>query len=587
MLGINKIIRRARREDEGAALVAVVGVMSVGLILASLILTSLVNGLGFTAAARAGVQSQAAAEAGIAAAQAGLQIPGDCVAKGGVYTPATAIPGLDYRATIWIKNLAGTWVRGCPAATTTAVKIIAGGDASNEGIPSNETGDESFVEAVFNIGLPVITEGPSASAIFTGSGGSVSSLSITSANANPGDIHILKGDFQCNSGSVINGSIIVADGAANITNTCTITGSVKASKGVTITAAVIIGGDVVAAGGDLNITNSGIKIAGNAYASGLAVIHGTIDGNLDVVGDLTLYENGWVKKSVNAGGSVKIRGKIGLNLTSPSTVQAFFRPAVTVGGAIKVGGNLIVDGMAAGTTSVNYMKAGHAASVETFLSGLSAPAPLPVPTVSPWVDWSYKAADWTAFQTIVWPSSAGCEIGSWNKTSHTIWKQIKDLTVPTVIDARACSTLTFFGIDQALKTDVVFIVKGISQGKITWSSADAAAHRLWFLAEDGAPTTAGPQCPSGSTNKVTGDFKITAPIRALAYTPCTMTISGTQWRGQIYSGGFAVSSGDSMIYDPIGIPGTDLSGGTFVDPNATPAGLGDLTSIHNRADNGE
>jgi hypothetical protein len=586
MLDLNKLIRRVRRDDEGVALVAVVGVMAVGLILASLILTSLVNGLGFTAASRASVQSQAAAEAGIAAAQAGLQITGDCVAKGGVYTPTTAIPGLDYRATIWIKNVAGTWVRGCPTATTTSVRIIAGGDARDQGIPSNRTGDESFVEAVFNIGVPVITEGPSASAIFTGSGGSVSSLSITSANSNPGDIHILKGNFQCNSGSVINGSIIVADGSADITNTCTITGSVKASKGVKISAAVIIGGDVVAANGDLDITNSGIKIAGNVYTSGNANVHATIDGNLDALGTITLQDNGWVKKNLTAGGAIEIRGKVGLNVTSPSTVQAFFRPAVTVGGSIKVGGNLKVDGMTTGTPSVNYMRAGHAASVETYVTGLSGPAALAAPTVSPWVDWSYKPADWTAFQKLVWPSN-DCQVGSWNQNSHSIWKQIKDLTVPTLIDARGCSTLIINGINQAIKTDVVFIVKGISQGGITWTASDNAAHRLWFLSEDGAPTTAGPQCPSGSTHAITYGFEIKGPLKALAYTPCTMTISGTKWRGQIYTGGFAVSSGDSMVYEPIGIPGTDLSGGTFVDPNATPAGLGDLTSLYNRTDNGE
>ena len=588
---LSRILRRLRGEENGVAIVAVIGVMAIGLIMSALILSSVMGGMGFTAATRASVQSQANAEAGVAAAQAGLQLAGDCAAKGGIYTPASAASGLTYRATIWVKNTTGNWVRGCPTGTQSEVRIISGGDASNFGVAGNRSGDKSYVEAVFNVGLPTTVEGPSASAIFTGSGGSVSSISVTSANSNPGDIHILKGDFNCNGGSVINGSVIVADGNLFITNSCTITGNAKASKAVKITSSVSIGGDVVAAGGGIELTNSTISIGGNAYANGNSDIHATIAGNFEGTGSLIIQDAGWVKKNVTVTGQLTVRGRVGLNATTPSTAETMINPsAARVGGALRVGGNFRVDSKAAGAASATYATAnGLVGSVAYNKTGLSGPAAPTVPTVSPWVDWTYKWSDWASgYQLLTWDTAGGCQVGSWNESTQTTWKLIKNLTTPTVIDARGCNTLDIYGVSMALKTDVVFIVKEIVQGAVTWTSTTAAKHKLWFLSQDGAPTTAGPQCtsPAGPI-RVTGNFEIKDPILALAYTPCTMSISGTKWRGQIYAGGFTVSSGDSMVYEPIGIPGTDLSGGTFTDPSATPAGLGDLTVIRNRNNNGE
>lgn len=589
---LNRLFRRFRREENGVALIAVVGVMAVGLILSALILSSVIGGISFTSATRANVQSQANAEAGIAAAQAGLQKTGDCAANGGVYAPPSGST-LDYRATVWVKNMTGNWVLGCPSGTQTEVRIISGGDATNEGVAGNTSGDESFVEAVFNVGLPTSVDGPSASAIFTGSGGSISSLSVTSANGNPGDIHILKGDFQCNSGSIINGSVIVAEGNLNLTNTCTITGSAKASGSVTITSAVTIGGDLVASGGGITITNSTVTVAGNAYANGDSTIHGTINGNFEGTGSLSLIHSGWIKKDVRVGGALKLAGRIGLNATSPSTVTTEMTASTAkVGGALRIGGNIKVDTKAIGAPSASYAtSSGMVGSIAYNQTGLLGPTPQPVPTIAPWVDWKYQWSDWASgYQLLNWNTGDGCQIGNWNKTSHPSWNAIRNATVPTLVDARGCSTLVLNDVDNAiLKTDIVFVVKKMTQGSIIWNSSNAAVkHKLWFLVADGAYGTAGPQCTNGAGPlQVTGSFEIKAPLYGLAYTPCTMTISGTKWRGQIYAGGFAVSSGDSMVYEPIGIPGTDLSGGTYVDPNATPAGLGDMTIIRNRADDGE
>jgi len=588
---LNRMMRRVRREENGVAIIAVVGVMAVGLLMASLILSSLIGGVAFTSATRASVQSQAAADAGVAAARAGLQKAGDCTARGSQYTPDTPIAGLDYRATVWIRNGAGAWARGCPASTAAEVRVISNGSAADGGVAGNNLGDKAHVETVFAVNPAPIVEGPSASAVFTGSGGSVSSIIVSSGNGRPGDIHILKGDFDCNSGSVIDGSIIVADGNLKITNSCTITGSVKASGKVEISAAVSIAGDVVAAGGPVDITNSTISVGGSVYAAGYANIHGTVNGSVEATGYVNIQANGRIKQSVRAGGYFSIQGRVDGNVTTPSTVSTYVKPSgLRVGGALKIGGGITTDMSGTDAAKAAWLvNNGWVGSIAFNQTGLTGPTPQVAPTTSPWVDFEYDWADWSsAFQLKTW--SGACEVGSWNASTHDTYKQLANLTSPTVVDSRACSPLTFQTGTLAIKTDIAFIGKAFTLGDMKISSADGQPHKIWFLVPDGNPSHAGKDCTNGAGNITNwgSNSQIAAPIYALAYTPCTIALNnGMRWRGQLYSGAFTVSSGDSLVYMPIGIPGTDLSGGTAIDPSAPPGGLGDITSNRNRQDNGE
>ena len=106
--------RRLREEDHGAGLAAVIGLLAVSLLTTSLVATSVVRATEYTTLTRAGVQSQAAAEAGVAAARAGL-LTGTCAAEGNSYE---SIPGAvpEYVATVWVPGGSG-WVRGCPPGT--------------------------------------------------------------------------------------------------------------------------------------------------------------------------------------------------------------------------------------------------------------------------------------------------------------------------------------------------------------------------------------------------------------------------------------------------------------------------------------
>jgi len=592
---LNRILGRLRRDDDGVAMITVIGVTAVGVILSSIILSSLVSGIAFTSATRAGVQSQADADAGLAAVQAGLQKSGDCVAKGGLYT--SGVSGLQYRATTWIMS-GSTWIRGCPASASAPVRVISEGLASQKGVAGNAGGDRSYVEAVFGAVVSPIVNGPSAAAVFVASGGSASNLNIGSGTGSPGDIHILKGDFNCNSVTTVQGSLIVAEGSANLNSACTILGSVKASVDVLISSSATIGQDVVA-GGNVTLSNSSNTVGGNVYANGNALeIHGRVDGSVAVRGFAKVFASGWIKKDLSAGGQLFLQGRVDRNVTTPSTTVMYVQT-----GALRVGGNLTIGGPIT-TTNMTPTAAESAAAAAALTSGspravvgtlqynrsgLIAPAPLTPATVTPWVDFVYKPADWSASFTIV-PWVGACSLGSWNTTGHVTYEKIKNATTPLLVDATSCDELATWDVAFPIKTDVVIIFKKAHFGKTTFSSANGAEHNLWFLKSDGNAANSGKDCPNASEAFVTDNSTtISTGIVALVYTPCSVDLTGTtKWRGQIYSGTLSVGSGDTLVYFPLGIPGTDLSGGTT--PGGGGAGvpkLGDPITIRNRTNNGE
>ena len=97
--------------DSGSALIAVIGVMAVGLILTTLIATTLVGGMGYSTAARAGVQSHASADAGIVAARTALFSPREsCGQRGHLHNDRAA----DLHRQSRVRRTAPGWQTGCP-----------------------------------------------------------------------------------------------------------------------------------------------------------------------------------------------------------------------------------------------------------------------------------------------------------------------------------------------------------------------------------------------------------------------------------------------------------------------------------------
>lgn len=244
------------REDRGSAMVAVIGVLLVSLVVTTIISASVIQALGFSTATRANVQSQAAAEAGLAVAQASL-LRGECTT--GIYESAS-----DPAYYVEIKyTIGGVESVGCPVEGSTRVTISAGGEAATPGIGVS-SGDEAAVEASYiATGSSVPGSGAAIYAYSaTGFGGSGSLVSLTGDEAT---VHIKDGSVNCDGASSVPDSFVVANGGLTATGSCNINGSVWASGKVKLTGALRVGGEVVASA--LEMTGSS-KVGGTAWITG-------------------------------------------------------------------------------------------------------------------------------------------------------------------------------------------------------------------------------------------------------------------------------------------------------------------------------
>lgn len=212
--------RKSRANERGSALVAVLGVMVVGLLLTTLIASSVVRAFGSSTSTRAAMQSHAAADAGIAAARAGLYTLGNCALQP---TPGQYISSgsLVYTAKVLFDSGAG-FTAGCPNATTTRVRILSQGTAQSFGVAGVTAGNTRTVEATFNY----LTPGPQPSgpAIDLFAGGVVESNSGINLTGS-GGLVIQNGDLNCaKNGSVFTGDVVVK-GNLNFSTKCTLIGN--------------------------------------------------------------------------------------------------------------------------------------------------------------------------------------------------------------------------------------------------------------------------------------------------------------------------------------------------------------------------
>lgn len=230
--------------DRGSALVAVLGVTMVALILTTLIASSVVSAYGFSSSTRAAVQSHAAADAGVAAARAGLYIVGNCAAQPapGKYSSTGS---LVYTATVRFDAGSG-FQTGCPTVTATRVQIISKGTAQSAGVAGATAGNTRTVEATFNY----LTPGPqpSGAGINLYAGGTIeanSSLDLSES----GGLVIQNGDLSCGkNNSIINGNVVVT-GSLTFTSSCSVNGNAVVSANAALGSSGTITGNLSSASG--------------------------------------------------------------------------------------------------------------------------------------------------------------------------------------------------------------------------------------------------------------------------------------------------------------------------------------------------
>jgi len=227
----HKVKELRRTPERGAALAAVLGVMAIGLIFASLITASVVGAYGVSSSMRSGVQSGAAADAGIAAARKGLYVAGNCAAQPvpGIYSSAVA-PRYSAR----IEYFTGSgWLTGCPSVAAIEVRITSTGVAQVAGVNGATVGDTTTVEAVLKYLLPGFE--PSGVALYFYKGGTVEANSSFDMTESPGaGLMVKNGTFDCaKNNSVVNGSVLV-NGSLTFTGSCTVNGSAWVSGTATL-----------------------------------------------------------------------------------------------------------------------------------------------------------------------------------------------------------------------------------------------------------------------------------------------------------------------------------------------------------------
>lgn len=241
MLLISRFLSSRVRTDRGTALIAVLGVIVIGIILTTLIARSVVSAFGFSSSTRAGVESHAAADAGIAAARAGLYTTGNCAAQP---TPGTyASTGtLTYTATIQFDAGSG-WQAGCPSASASRVRIVSVGKPQAAGISGNTSGNTRTVEAIYNWLIPGIR--PSGTSIDLYSGGQVEANSGFDLSESAGLV-VQNGNLVCNkNNSVFNGNLTIGGASPNgnltFGGSCTVNGNVVVQNTASLGSGKIVG----------------------------------------------------------------------------------------------------------------------------------------------------------------------------------------------------------------------------------------------------------------------------------------------------------------------------------------------------------
>lgn len=522
---LTRVLERARREEEGAALAAVIGLMATSLLLTGLIASSVVSSTAVTSSVRADVQSQAAAEAGVAAARAGL-INGTCPTSLNRYASATgATPA--FVATVWVPS-GSSWVRGCPVLGQQA-RILSTGYASSPGVAGASAENQTSIEVVLSSVVGTTGIDASGPAIYSYSAnGFGGSGALTAVNGSQPSVMVKTGSLDCGGAGSGAMSFVVESGALTIGGSCNIAGTAWASGRITHTGGASVGGNLVGAG----VTMAGSsRVNGSIWSTSDLTMTGvpTIGGNvtaatMNVVGNIN--GNAWIYGSTTMGWTTALQGNL-TTKTFSTPSSSFVRGTVT-------------------TTNPNTPAASPYATPTR-------------PVVPNWVDFGYDKSKWIGFTEVVL-TGAQCDFTSVQTRLSATG------SADVLLDARNCGNFVLSDyLSLSISGDLAIISNKFNLGGSGRITASSPA-RLWLInpdnTADGVPT-----CAGGQQFSFGGSFSLSDNISAMMYSPCKIEIgSSTRFRGQVFAGVTNVAGAASIGYIPIGLPGVDLNTGATTAP---------------------
>jgi hypothetical protein len=306
-------VRRASASDDGAVLVAVIGVMIVGFIVAALVASTVVFTIGENDRNRDNLDAFIAAESGRDAAVAA--VVGGC--------NATTVTGTapDFTATVYSVALTSGGgeptssdglTASCPTEDTDFVIINSVGTG-----PDGRTAE---VDAVFPWQVTFEEQPGGTLAYFDGT------FTTTKSNY-VGDLVVRDTSslYWCNNSGTIEGDLYVLFGNARFSGGCRVEGDVYVagtvefdSSGTTVT------GDIIA-GGNVSLASDGNTVEGNIHSGGNVDLTGTGSGVNGAVGTTGDPDTG----DVLAAGTVTIDPKWAITGTSqPGVAAPVFNPTM-------------------------------------------------------------------------------------------------------------------------------------------------------------------------------------------------------------------------------------------------------------------
>ena len=578
---ITTAFRRLRTEERGAGMAAVIGLLAVSLLTTSLVAASVVQATRYTTASRANVQSQAAAEAGIAVARAGL-IAGNCATNSNRYASATgAVPA--YVATVWIPS-GSSWVRGCPTGTATQVRILSTGYAQNNGVTGANAGDRTNIEVILSASATPSTITASGPAVYAynsqGFGGGGRLLTIGGTETS---IMIREGDVTCDGGAAGQADIVVNNGSLTVASGCGITGDAFASGRVTMPGGPNIGGSVVA---NALTISGGSKVGGHVWVNQDV----TLDGGVAIGGNVTAASMSF-KSGGTVGGNAQVSGAVTWTGGGPEIKGNLTAGSFSASSSGDLRGNVWIYG----AMSVNWTTKSYKATTVRSLSGPNGPAPTadwyrynkrdffpnqdptivaggpgtspyatnaarPAwPVVPEWINFDYVPADWSGFAVATISSTSTCTYAQVNAAVQSFAGQ------NGIVNAMGCQNGIYIGSDNkvALASNVAIFAKAYTLTEGGGFTA-SQARKLWLITPDQTvETPTRPSCVTGENSfTVTGGFTFSSTLNVMMYTPCKVALaSGTTFTGQVFAGKASINGGATLTYTAIGLPGYNLDTG--------------------------
>ncbi|GAA1702079.1 hypothetical protein GCM10009808_20040 [Microbacterium sediminicola] len=516
--------RLAPSNDDGSILTPVlIVVMVLGLVTVT-VSGVVVNTTRTTSAVRGSLQSQAAADAGMAAAIAAIKSVDACSAT----APTGSVPasGADatYTTTVACDDTGSTITitsTGVDGDSSTTVEAVYGLVAQTE-----EVADPSLTP----VGL-VLYEGST-----------MGQVTLLASGDNEPQIVSISGTFGCRltiPGNLISGGDIVSTDGCNVSGDIYSAGDIDFSGGDTS-----VQGDILAAGTGLSEINSAVGPTDASEPFSLIQTNGSVD--LKWMGDTQM------RADIIANGDVTVNDR-------------------TVEGTITLPTGL--------TPSIN-----GGSVVGSVVNSDTIPE-LAAPSLPGWYDYAYDLDDWPG-AAVVTLAASGTGPGTcryFNRWPNQGWKDLANYTGTVVIDGRACDILTSNAggnpSPEIKASNVVLLAEEFNTTALTMTSADGISPKVWFITED-TVDDAEPTCPLGDgdeTSFTTNGANLDG-VRSLIYTPCRISVAGGGIiLGSLYTNGFNSGGQITIKGELMSLPGMPSPDGGFGNAGAVEVETGEYT----------